>query len=108
MVLTVTPNMVSEPITPVNIESAVGVLQPTIDEFLSGAGGTLEGQPTEVTYADLPGVRFEASGAEAAYMRAVWIFDGTTAYLFSCLSDRSGAEEVKRACDQVFGSLTIG
>lgn len=106
--LKVLPGAVAEAVTDANIDQAVPALRPAVDALMQRAGGVLEGDPTQVAYAGLPGLRFEASSTGAdpvVHLQGTWLFDGTTAYTFTCQFVPSGAEEVWEACDLVLKSF---
>jgi hypothetical protein len=108
--LTVVRDAVPEPVTKANIDQAVRDLRPAVDALMQRAGGVLEGDPTQVTYGELPGLRFESSstGLEPPVrMQGTWLIDGTTVYTFNCQFVPSGAEEVRQACDLVLKSFQI-
>jgi len=108
--LTVVRDAVPEPVTKANIYQAVRDSLPAVDALMQREGGLLEGAPTNVTYVGLPGFRFEASSTgldPAVHQRGTWLFDGTTAYTFSCQFVPSGAKEVGQACDLVLKSFKI-
>jgi len=94
------------PVTEANIDQLLRESRPAVDAYVSG--GLLESGPTKVTYAGLPGLRFEASltvAGLAARERGTWLFDGTTEYVFRCLFVPAAAEEVGQACDRILTSF---
>jgi hypothetical protein len=101
---------VGEPVTDANIDQAMPALRPAVDRLMQRTGGVLEGDLEQVTYAGLPGLRFEASSTgldPVVHLQGTWLFDGTTAYTFHCQSIASGAQAVADACDLVLGSFKV-
>ena len=106
--LTVVRDAVATSATKTNLDQVLRESRPAVDALMLREAGALEGALTKVTYGGLPGFRFEASstGLEPAiHQRGTWLFDGTTAYTFSCQSIPSGAEAVAKACDLALGSF---
>lgn len=108
--LVVIRDAILEPFTEVNIDQMVSELRPAVDSLMHRAGAVLEGDLTQMSYAGLPGIRFEGSSTDldpVVRFQQIWLLDGTTGYTFNCQFLPAEAEEVGQACDLVLSSFQL-
>jgi hypothetical protein len=94
-----------------NVESIEAEVAATTEQIFRQAGGRLTDGPTRVTIAGHPG--YSATGTamtpEGARVesRVNLLFDEATEYFLNCQYTPSGAEEMKRGCDQAVESFQV-
>ena len=99
-------------VTDANLDDAKAQVAQQLAQTAEQAGAEMS-EPTDTTFAGLPGFRAEASGrisvttGERFRSELIVAFDETAIYFLNCQFTPEGAEEMKRGCDQVVESFQV-